>query len=304
MRVTVAQCEVTHQHQVRRPVRDRVDSARARMPPSIEPGMRSAGTMALKLYDADALDHQVAEAATNTTVADCSAVMPLYEVLTDVLPMEATSMPLATPLVEPYEPVSCGMVREHGLRLMTALSYCHGRGVVHGDIKPGNLFKDRNGHLQLGDFGIGDFLPGGRRGHTLECARARVTHREPANQRVGRLGCQRDSYELFCGGCPSGLGPTQNEERIASRILAGELRESRRIARTPAAASALFRGRICCGSSVATASRRPRRVPTRSRASSLEPTGCASATPACLNDGKVWNGTRPVPRLGSRSPQS
>ena len=34
------------------------------------------------------------------------------------------------------------------------LQYIHNQGVIHRDIKLGNLFMDENGNIQIGDFGI------------------------------------------------------------------------------------------------------------------------------------------------------
>ena len=43
---------------------------------------------------------------------------------------------------------------EIGIQVTEALVYAHQQGVVHRDIKPGNLLEDRTGHIWLTDFGL------------------------------------------------------------------------------------------------------------------------------------------------------
>lgn len=51
-------------------------------------------------------------------------------------------------------------------QLVAPLSYLHAQGIVHRDVKPGNVFFDKYGKVVLGDFGLARRLPD--RGITLE----------------------------------------------------------------------------------------------------------------------------------------
>ena len=65
-------------------------------------------------------------------------------------------MDLLTPLQE-YQTRSAmdeAQVRRLGIDLCEALVYCQNLGLIHRDIKPGNIFIDELGSFRLGDFGV------------------------------------------------------------------------------------------------------------------------------------------------------
>ncbi|KAK4344420.1 hypothetical protein RND71_037514 [Anisodus tanguticus] len=63
---------------------------------------------------------------------------------------------------ELFEKVAKGKLREHLARgyfqqLISAIDFCHSRGVYHRDLKPENLLLDEEGNLKVTDFGLSAF---------------------------------------------------------------------------------------------------------------------------------------------------
>ena len=69
--------------------------------------------------------------------------------------MELIEGPTLSDLVQVNKPLPTKMVVEIGIQLVKALGYAHGKGIVHRDVKPGNIMmiKDTT-TIKVADFGI------------------------------------------------------------------------------------------------------------------------------------------------------
>ncbi|MEU4802021.1 protein kinase [Actinosynnema sp. NPDC023587] len=77
---------------------------------------------------------------------------------TPYLVMELCTGGSLADLVRRDGPLPTARVREIGIQLADALAAAHAEGVLHRDIKPGNILLDRYGTAKLADFGLAALL--------------------------------------------------------------------------------------------------------------------------------------------------
>jgi hypothetical protein len=82
----------------------------------------------------------------------------LYDVVQDqggtFIVMELVAAPTLADLVQTQGPLAPERVAELGRQLASALEAAHGVGIVHRDVKPGNVMVAADGRVKLADFGI------------------------------------------------------------------------------------------------------------------------------------------------------
>ncbi|CAL9081108.1 unnamed protein product [Musa textilis] len=89
------------------------------------------------------------------------------------------------------------VARRYFQQLVSALHYCHARGVAHRDVKPQNLLLDRDGNLKVSDFGLAA-LPEQLRDGRLHTACGTPAYTAPeVIRRKGYDGAKADAWS--CG---------------------------------------------------------------------------------------------------------
>jgi serine/threonine protein kinase len=86
------------------------------------------------------------------------AIVPVHDVIEDethpAIVLRYIEGPTLAELLQREGPVSVKAAAEIGAALAGALAHAHRAGIVHLDLKPGNVLVDPHRHVQLVDFGI------------------------------------------------------------------------------------------------------------------------------------------------------
>ncbi|GAB2958287.1 serine/threonine protein kinase [Amycolatopsis acidiphila] len=86
------------------------------------------------------------------------AVVTVFDVVSEqggtYIVMELVEAPTLSELVRRHGPLPAAQAASIGRQVLTALQAAHEAGIVHRDVKPGNIMVAPNGRVKLTDFGI------------------------------------------------------------------------------------------------------------------------------------------------------
>lgn len=118
---------------------------------------RIAGKLPLHPMESAAREALEAEARVTAQLSHPNVVRAYDYVLADDQPcllLEQIDAPTLQTVLAAGR-MSCQRALHVVIQLVQALEHAHSRGVSHLDVKPGNIFIGRSGHIKLFDFGVG-----------------------------------------------------------------------------------------------------------------------------------------------------
>ena len=112
--------------------------------------------------DRAGLREKVLKEARAAARLDHPGAVTVFDVIDDdghpVIVMELVDAPNLSELVAEKGPVEPAEAARIGLEVLEVLSAAHARGIVHRDVKPGNVMVSDSGRVRLGDFGVAAIL--------------------------------------------------------------------------------------------------------------------------------------------------
>ena len=126
-----------------------------------------------------------------------------------------------------------------------ALAHAHEKGVLHRDIKPGNILLSRDGRVKVTDFGVGEFITAATYDRSSDRMVGSPPYMSPEQIRDDRLDARADLfslgvvfYELLTGARPFG---GDSVTKVAYQILNAEPEDPRVLRpELPAVATEVF----------------------------------------------------------------
>ena len=172
-----------------------------------------------------------------------------------VLVLERAAMDLATLLHSSRIAILPErIVRAVSRALLRALAHCHAHGVMHRDVKPGNILLGESGSIKLADFGIarpfvrrgspGDSSPGGS-GSDVDATNQVTSRWYRAPEILFGATHYGPSIDIWAAGCviaelfnAAPLLPGASDIEQLSRVMAARGTPMEQVARAPGGASA------------------------------------------------------------------
>ena len=170
---------------------------------------------ALRLLEAEARKSQVLAHPNITTVYDFDRDKADVFIVMELLTGIGVDRRLRQSMGMPLSPSECARILKG---TCAGLSYAHSRGVVHSDLKPGNIFLLEDGSIKLLDFGLAA-AASANEDHpiqdslTVAYASPEQFQRAPRDPRddVFALGCV--AYQILSGRHPFGSRPIDEVAR-------------------------------------------------------------------------------------------